>query len=1337
MLLFADFTLHMETGGEEKNMSIAQRAKQGLILTTGVIGLCTSSLLLARPGMMTTSSAGSMTMRSGLGMPTCDPANIEITESGDLNNLDPGLVCSGSGGTSGHGYGRMHDLSGIDAGGNDIALQCVKWGIKNCLEETDVVVNIYVDDDGDPSNGMIPIGNESNTMTAGQDYYLVTTFDPPLVLSGGFIYVELSTPSNPNQNAYDIASNAGGQNSPSWLSTEDNACGVNGIVDIANIGYPNNSWVESIEVAIATPADPCDDPLPNCPTDITGSEGVPDGIVNVDDILKVIEQFNSSGDGTFRPQADCAPLPNGDCLVNVDDLLEVIGTYGQECVEPEPELSMNEFRTNHSGVDTNEYIEVFGTPGASLDGYAWIVIGDGSGESPLGHLESVIRLDGQSLDSNGIYSQIIENFFENNDPVTHVLVSGLSDVGDVSETTVDLDTNDDGVLDVTPWEAVIDCAALIGAGSSNVVYCDVTIGPDGDFTAVGGYRCPDGIGSWVMAPFQLGCQDTPGALNPCDAADDSDGDGVPDCADNCIDTPNPDQADCDDDGEGDACDTVTDCNSNNIPDVCETDCNLNGVPDDCDIANETSADCNANGIPDECDPDCNGNGSPDSCDIENGDSQDSDGNGIPDECESPVLVINEILADPSNIDLDGDANGDGVNSFSDDEFVEIVNMTGEDLYLGGATLSDGFGVRHTFPTSTPTLSTGCAIVVFGGGEPAGNFGGAVVQTASEGALGLNNSGDDVTLTAADGTILATASYGSDGGNNQSLNKNPDIYGEVFALHSELSTDGNLFSPGETVDGLSFGGSDCGSGGGNDADSDGVPDDFDNCDLPNPDQADCDGNGIGDVCDIADNTYSDCDGNGVPDVCDPDCNENNVADACDITDGTSQDTNANGIPDECESGLTGCYDWADGGTVMGFFGDNVIFENVPDPLGGSGFALKMTEAPLQGTPQGYVGWVTGLTDGDTIDVSMLGLGDGTTTSKMRLWGHYTATGGDITSYAGSASGPGNYSDSTTAWTELTHQWVFDSDGGARDGLVIEARIYSYANADPSGYVTDISVSVNTSGSGAAISFPGTSCDITPPADADGDGVADDVDNCDLYNEDQADCDGNGIGDVCDLADNTYSDCDGNGVPDLCDTDCNDNGVPDTCDITDGTSQDKNGNGVPDECETGDGNGFYNWSNGGTVLGSYGDNVTFENVSDPLGGDDRCLKITEDPLQGTPQGYVAWVTGLTDGDTVDVSMFGLGDGDTTSKIRLWAHYTVVDDITSYAGSASGPGNYSDSATAWTELTHQWTFDSDSGARDGLVIEARIYSYTGADPSCYAKDLSVSTSGATATISFPEGP
>ncbi|MBG83821.1 MAG: hypothetical protein CMJ40_04655, partial [Phycisphaerae bacterium] len=94
-------------------------------------------------------------------------------------------------------------------------------------------------------------------------------------------------------------------------------------------------------------------------------------------------------------------------------------------------------------------------------------------------------------------------------------------------------------------------------------------------------------------------------------------------------------------------------------------------------------------------------------------------------------------------------------------------------------------------------------------------------------------------------------------------------------------------------------------------------------------------------------------------------------------------------------------------------------------------------------------------------------DGTTTSKMRLWGHYTATGGDVNSYAGSASGPSGYSESATEWTLLSHQWTFDSDGGARDGLVIEARIYSYSDAEPSGHVTDLTVNAPA---GATVSFP---------------------------------------------------------------------------------------------------------------------------------------------------------------------------------------------------------------------------------------------------------------------------
>ena len=88
---------------------------------------------------------------------------------------------------------------------------------------------------------------------------------------------------------------------------------------------------------------------------------------------------------------------------------------------------------------------------------------------------------------------------------------------------------------------------------------------------------------------------------------------------------------------------------------------------------------------------------------------------------------------------------------------------------------------------------------------------------------------------------------------------------------------------------------------------------------------------------------------------------------------------------------------------------------------------------------------------------------------------------------------------------------------------------------------------------------------PPTDADGDGVTDDIDNCDLYNPDQLDCNGNGVGDVCDIAYSTSDDCDANGVPDECQPDCNLNGIADACDLTSGSSFDCDQNGVPDECQ----------------------------------------------------------------------------------------------------------------------------------------------------------------------------
>ena len=86
----------------------------------------------------------------------------------------------------------------------------------------------------------------------------------------------------------------------------------------------------------------------------------------------------------------------------------------------------------------------------------------------------------------------------------------------------------------------------------------------------------------------------------------------------------------------------------------------------------------------------------------------------------------------------------------------------------------------------------------------------------------------------------------------------------------------------------------------DKDGDGVDDSIDNCYLYNPDQTDCNVNGIGDVCDVADSTSPDCDQNGVPDECQPDCDDDGWIDPCD----NEPDIDGDGIPDHCEEDCNG-------------------------------------------------------------------------------------------------------------------------------------------------------------------------------------------------------------------------------------------------------------------------------------------------------------------------------------------------------------------------------------------------------------------------------------------------
>lgn len=155
------------------------------------------------------------------------------------------------------------------------------------------------------------------------------------------------------------------------------------------------------------------------------------------------------------------------------------------------------------------------------------------------------------------------------------------------------------------------------------------------------------------------------------------------------------------------------------------------------------------------------------------------------------------------------------------------------------------------------------------------------------------------------------------------------------------------------------------------------------------------------------------------------------------------------------------------------------------------------------------------------------------------------------------------------------------------------------------------------------------------------------------------------------------------------------------------------------------GSYNWDDGGTILGSYGNFGNAAVEADPLGTGDNVLALTEDPIGGTPQAYVCWITGLSDGDIVDAEFLGLGSNDLGfSSVRIWAHYTTSDDITAYEGSAGGNNTYSGSD--WTALGDSWTIDTNGGTRTALVIEARIYTTSGDSGTTYVKDLHASVFG-----------
>ncbi len=216
---------------------------------------------------------------------------------------------------------------------------------------------------------------------------------------------------------------------------------------------------------------------------------------------------------TLRRQAGvCAGDPNGadafDPAVEwngfAQDTVDGLGAHTSSCGSiGEPSGVINEFVASHSGTDDHEYVEVKGLPNTDLSRLTVLELeGDGAGAGAVDGAWTVGTTDASGYWTTGFLTSELEN-----GSMTLLLVRDFrGTVGD------DLDTDDDGTLDATPWSALVDDVAVVDGGASDRGYSTTVLAASYDglssFPPGGASRLPDGVDTdttadWMRNDFDL------------------------------------------------------------------------------------------------------------------------------------------------------------------------------------------------------------------------------------------------------------------------------------------------------------------------------------------------------------------------------------------------------------------------------------------------------------------------------------------------------------------------------------------------------------------------------------------------------------------------------------------------------------------------------------------------------------------------------------------------------------------------------------------------------------------------------------------------------------------
>ena len=410
------------------------------------------------------------------------------------------------------------------------------------------------------------------------------------------------------------------------------------------------------------------------------------------------------------------------------------------------------------------------------------------------------------------------------------------------------------------------------------------------------------INPWASGGSRINPDFINGSINITPApVIDSDGDGIDDDSDNCLDIINATQTDTDNDGMGDACDNdddndgLTDLEEVTLgsnPLLVDTDNDGSGdKTDNCPITlNNSQTDTDNDGMGDACDSDDDNDGLTDSEEVTLGTNPllvDTDNDATGDNTDNCPINLNA-----TQVDTDNDGMGDACDNDDDNDGL----TDSEEVTLGTSPLladTDGDGLADNidvFPTDPD-------------------------ETNDIDNDGIGNNIDNCPVMANSAQVdTDNDSMGnvcdSDDDNDGLTDIEEDAIGTDSLL---LDTDADSVNDGDDVFPLD-------ANEAIDTDSDGIGDNADNCRaVVNDAQLDTDNDGVGDACDSDDDNdgltdseeftlgsnslLADSDGDGTGDS--TDAFPTNIAASVDAdNDGLPEDWNA-ACDDTCQSnsGLT--------------------------------------------------------------------------------------------------------------------------------------------------------------------------------------------------------------------------------------------------------------------------------------------------------------------------------------------------------------------------------------------------------------------------------------------------